>query len=84
VLDVVLRRFEKPDEIREFVKGRFEIVRLGGMTIGRATRQPGWRWSVHVGLATGAISCNVSRAGAPMMDRPAFVQFITQRTTQPS
>jgi hypothetical protein len=29
MLEVVLKRFEKPDEIREFEKGRFEIVRLG-------------------------------------------------------
>jgi hypothetical protein len=32
------------------VLGRFEIVRIGGLTIGRATYQPGWKWSIHVGL----------------------------------
>ena len=37
MLDVILRRFEQPDEIREMVKGRFELVRIGGLTIGRAT-----------------------------------------------
>jgi len=63
MLDVVLKRFEKPDEIREFEKGRFEIVRLGGVTIGRATYQPGWRWSVDVGPATGATSCQVEHVG---------------------
>jgi hypothetical protein len=63
VLDVVLKRFEMPDEIREFEEGRFEIVRLGGMTIGRATYQPGWRWSVDVGPATGAVSCKVEHVG---------------------
>ena len=47
--EVVLRRFERPDEVREMTKGRFEIVRLGGVTIGRATYQPGWKWSLHVG-----------------------------------
>jgi hypothetical protein len=46
--DVVLKRFDAPDETRVFEKGRFEIVRVGRMTIGRATYQPGWRWSVHV------------------------------------
>jgi hypothetical protein len=35
-METVLKRFEDPDEIREFEKGRFEIVRVGGMTIGRA------------------------------------------------
>ena len=38
-LDVVLKRFESPDEIRTFEKGKFELVRLGRMTIGRATLQ---------------------------------------------
>src|SRR6185436_11736866 len=46
--DVILRRFELPDETRELTLGRFEVVHIGGMTIGRATYQPGWRWSEHV------------------------------------
>jgi hypothetical protein len=49
MLDVILKRFESPDDVRDFEKGRFEIVRLGGLTLGRATYQPGWKWSVHVG-----------------------------------
>ncbi len=60
---VVLKRFETPDEVRIFDKGRFEIVRLGGMTIGRAAYQPGWRWSADVGVATGAASCQVEHVG---------------------
>ena len=35
--DVILRRFEQPDETRQLTLGRFEIVRIGGMTVGRAT-----------------------------------------------
>src|SRR5262249_49423856 len=49
MLDVILKRFEQADEIRTFEKGKFELVSRGGMTIGRATYEPGWRWSVHVG-----------------------------------
>lgn len=37
MLDVILKRFEQPDEVRAFEKGKFEVVRLGGLTIGRAT-----------------------------------------------
>jgi hypothetical protein len=37
---VILKRFESPDEVRQMTKGRFEIIRLGGMTIGRATYEP--------------------------------------------
>jgi hypothetical protein len=61
--DVILRRFEQPDETREMVLGRFEIVRIGGMTIGRATYQPGWRWSEHVGRALGQARCEVEHLG---------------------
>ena len=42
-VNVVLKRFDNPDELREFEKGKFELVTLGGMTIGRATYQPGWK-----------------------------------------
>jgi len=62
-LELVLRRFEQPDEVRNMVKGRFEIVHLGGLTIGRATYQPGWRWSEHVGPSTGASRCDVEHVG---------------------
>ena len=61
--DVILKRFEQPDEVRTFEKGKFELVRLGGMTIGRATYEPGWIWSQHVGRATGAKSCSVEHVG---------------------
>jgi hypothetical protein len=37
--DVILRRFEQPDEVREMTLGRFEIIRLAGQTI-RADRVP--------------------------------------------
>jgi quercetin dioxygenase-like cupin family protein len=61
--DVILKRFEKPDETRTMVKGKFEIVRIGNMTVGRATYEPGWRWSLHVGPAVGASRCNVEHVG---------------------
>src|SRR5277367_5391004 len=35
MLETVLKRFEAPDETRTFEKGKFELVRIGGMTIGR-------------------------------------------------
>src|SRR6476646_7489352 len=61
--EVILKRFEQPDEVRVFEKGRFELVHVGGMTIGRASYEPGWKWSVHVGAATGAKSCPVEHVG---------------------
>lgn len=40
-----VRNFTKPDEVREFPKGKLELVKIGNATIGRATFQPGWKWS---------------------------------------
>ena len=59
----ILKRFEAPDELREFPKGKFELVEIGGMTIGRATYQPGWKWSEDVGKAMGEAFCNVPHVG---------------------
>ena len=61
--EVVLKRFEAPDEVRTFEKGKFELVRIGGMTIGRATYEPGWKWSEHVVKAMGKASCEVEHVG---------------------
>jgi hypothetical protein len=60
---VILKRFETPDEIRTFTKGRFELITLGAVTVGRATYEPGWRWSEHVGPALGATHCTVEHVG---------------------
>jgi hypothetical protein len=61
--DFLIKRFEQPDEVRTFEKGCFEIVKIGAMTIGRASYEPGWKWSEHVGRTTGAASCEVEHIG---------------------
>jgi quercetin dioxygenase-like cupin family protein len=61
--EVILKRFENPDESRTFEKGRFELIKVGEMTIGRASYEPGWKWSVHVGKAMGKTSCDVEHVG---------------------
>jgi len=61
--DTILKRFEAPDEVREFEKGRLELVNINGQTFGRATYQPGWKWSVHVGPTVGATRCSVEHLG---------------------
>jgi hypothetical protein len=63
MIEVILKHFEEPDETRVFTKGRFEIVRLGGLTIGRATYEPGWKWSEHVGPIAGTALCEVEHVG---------------------
>jgi hypothetical protein len=62
-LALVLKRFDRPDEVRHMEKGTFEIVHIGGLTIGRATYQPGWKWSEHVGPERGKRLCDVEHVG---------------------
>jgi mannose-6-phosphate isomerase-like protein (cupin superfamily) len=58
-IDAVLKSFDRPDEVREHEKMRLELVRLRGQTFGRATYEPGWKWSTHVGLPRGERWCRV-------------------------
>jgi quercetin dioxygenase-like cupin family protein len=60
---IILKRFEQPDEVRTMEKGKFELVQIGGMTIGRATYEPGWKWSLHVGPTRGQKLCPVEHVG---------------------
>jgi quercetin dioxygenase-like cupin family protein len=70
---MLLKRFESPDEIRRFEKGTFELVHIGGMTIGRATYEPGWKWSQHIGPSTGTHSCEIEHVGMVLSGRVMVV-----------
>jgi len=61
--DTVLKRFDRPDEVRTFSKGRLELVTIAGRTFGRATYEPGWQWSVDVGPGLGKQRCDVEHLG---------------------
>lgn len=52
-----LKSLDKPEEVRQFEKGRLELVTLNGRTIGRAVFQPGWKWSSHVKPIAKTKSC---------------------------
>jgi ethanolamine utilization protein EutQ (cupin superfamily) len=52
-----------PDETRTFANGRLEVVTLGGMVLGKATFEPGWRWSESVRPIAGTDSCQVHHNG---------------------
>ena len=51
------RNLAKPDETRAFDKGKLELVTLGGVTFGRATLQPGWKWSTCIKPIVKTQSC---------------------------
>ena len=63
VLDAVLKRFDEPDEVRDMFKGKFEIANIEGMIVGRASYEPGWKWSKHVGPTLGQPLCSVEHVG---------------------
>ena len=67
--EVILKRFEHPDETRTFEKGRFDIVRIGNLTIGRASYEPGWKWSTHVRPLAGTELCEVEHVGMVISGR---------------
>lgn len=51
------KNFGKPEEVREFPNGQVEVITVGGATVGRATLQPGWRWSTCVQPIAQTHSC---------------------------
>ena len=52
-----LKSFGNADEVREFPKGRLELVKIGGATVGRAIFEPGWRWATSVQPIAKTKSC---------------------------
>jgi quercetin dioxygenase-like cupin family protein len=62
-MDLTLLPLDQPTEARKFEKGRFEVYSVGPMTLGRATYEPGWKWSQHVGTASGESLCQVEHVG---------------------
>jgi quercetin dioxygenase-like cupin family protein len=70
-MDLTLLNLDSPTETRTFDRGRFELYAVGPMTIGRATYEPGWRWSEHVGAPAGASSCMVEHVGLVVSGRAA-------------
>lgn len=69
MLEVLLKRFDSPDETRVFEKGKFEIIRFGEMIIGRASYEPGWKWSVDVAPTAGTPLCKVEHIGMVISGR---------------
>jgi quercetin dioxygenase-like cupin family protein len=80
-MDVILRRFEAADEVRTMEKGNFELVHLGGVVIGRASYEPGWRWSLHVGPGLGQTHCTVEHLGL-VLSGTATAAFEDGRVTE--
>ena len=52
-----VKSLNEPNEVRTFDKGRLELVTIGNAVIGRATFQPGWKWSESVKPLVNTKSC---------------------------
>jgi len=59
-------KFNQPQETRQFPKGKVELITLAGVTFGRATFEPGWRWSTHVKPTAGTASCQAAHLGVQL------------------
>jgi quercetin dioxygenase-like cupin family protein len=68
------KSFDVPDETRPFKdKGQVEILNIGGGVVGRATFEPGWKWSEHIGPIAGTETCQVSHLGYVVSGRGVVV-----------
>jgi len=61
----------QPTEIRVFSHGRLEVFEIAGQVIGRASYDPGWRWSEHVGPLVGTELCQTEHLGLVICGRCA-------------
>ena len=52
-----VRSFDTADEVREFPKGRLELLKVGGAVVGRAVFEPGWHWATSVQPIVKTRSC---------------------------
>jgi quercetin dioxygenase-like cupin family protein len=67
---LLVKSLDEPDEIRPTAdKGQIELVSLAGLTVGRATFQPGWRWSEHVKPHAGTALCQATHTGYVLSGR---------------
>jgi quercetin dioxygenase-like cupin family protein len=62
---LVRKSLDAPEEIRPFEEnmGRVELVNLDAGPVGRATFEPGWRWSRHVKPIAKTDSCEAAHLG---------------------
>jgi quercetin dioxygenase-like cupin family protein len=67
------KSLDSPEEIRPFndAKGQLELVTVTGGPVGRATFEPGWKWSEHVKPIAGTDSCQAAHVGYYVSGRMA-------------
>ncbi len=71
---ILKKSLNSPDETRTFAKGQLNVVNLGNMVVGRATFQPGWKWSECVKSIAKTDSCQAPHLGYVIKGR-MYVQM---------
>lgn len=68
---LVRKVLDRPDETRSFTdgKGKAQIVKVGDVTLGRGTFEPGWQWSKHVKPIAKTDSCEATHTGMVLEGR---------------
>ena len=61
--ELVHKSLDAAADVRSFEKGRMDVVKVAGSSIGRGTFEPGWRWSESVGPLIGASECTLAHTG---------------------
>jgi class 3 adenylate cyclase len=56
---ITRKNLDDPDETRGFPSMALDLAKVGPLTVGRGRLQPGFRWSTHVGAATGSSMCQL-------------------------
>ncbi len=57
------KNFGAPAEVRQFDKGKVELLHFGEHMIARATFEPGWKWSTCIGPTAKTKSCECAHFG---------------------
>lgn len=67
--DLIQKSLDSAADVRSFEKGRMDVVKIAGSSIGRGTFEPGWRWSRSVGPMIGASECPLAHTGFVVQGR---------------
>ena len=67
------KSMDMPDEERAIPNGKVEVWNLGDFVVGRATFNPGWRWSTDIKPIAGTDWCEYHHLGLMVQGRMHFI-----------
>lgn len=63
------KHLSRPDEVRQMKGGRIDFFEIGDQIVGRASFDPGWRWSVNIKPVAGTEYCDFHHMGFSVSGR---------------